>query len=495
MSKISIAELASVLMEKHDLKRTEAELFIRQLVVVVNEALKKDKVAKLKGLGTFKVQSVSARKSVNVNTGEAIVIEGRDKISFTADAVMRDLVNAPFAQFETVVVNDGVDFSSVDDSSEATDMSNSAPIPQQQEQQLPANESNAILDDSNDSNSDSHIINHEESSLTHSVIDETIESIENGGKDTNIENKHDEDNIKSTSDDVDNTTSNIVEDNSQEQVLENNGTKINPSESGDVEMVLPEATSNNSEAIKNNSDEANQIAILLKQKNELELESDELQETIYNYQKKVKLLIWSLGAIALIVVSGIVYTGSILEKNNNRIEHLIAQNTNLLAKLSQANSSTTNIASTQEQDSLKSINDSIALITKQKSEIATQIDNQSKVETEKEEAKTSKSKQLTEKKLDKPNNSVRDKEKNTNSIPSQDAYNKDPRIRTGAYVITGISQTVTIREGQTLSSISKTYLGPGMECYIEAVNGGNRELKVGDKVKIPALKTKKSLTK
>ena len=114
MSKVSIAELASVLMEKHGLKRTEAELFIRQFVGVINDGLKSDKSVKVKGLGTFKVQAVSARKSVDVNTGEAIVIEGRDKITFTADTVMRDLVNAPFAQFETVIVNDGVDFSEID---------------------------------------------------------------------------------------------------------------------------------------------------------------------------------------------------------------------------------------------------------------------------------------------------------------------------------------------------------------------------------------------
>lgn len=129
MSKVSITELASKLMEKHGLKRTEAELFIRQFVGVINDGLKNDKSVKVKGLGTFKVQAVSARKSVDVNTGEAIVIEGRDKISFTAEAVMRDLVNAPFAQFETVIVNDGVDFSEIDAKHEADNTEAEEPTP------------------------------------------------------------------------------------------------------------------------------------------------------------------------------------------------------------------------------------------------------------------------------------------------------------------------------------------------------------------------------
>lgn len=75
----------------------------------------------------------------------------------------------------------------------------------------------------------------------------------------------------------------------------------------------------------------------------------------------------------------------------------------------------------------------------------------------------------------------------------QAKYNQDPRIRTGAYVITGIKRTVTVRAGQTLDGISRKELGPGMECYVEAVNGGQRELKAGEKINIPSLRLKKKL--
>ena len=104
-----------MLTSKMGLEVAEAEAFITAMFKVVNEGLKEDKLVKIKGLGTFKLTKVSARESVDVNTGERIVIEGREKISFTPDNYMRDLVNSPFSQFETVVLSDGVDFSAIDE--------------------------------------------------------------------------------------------------------------------------------------------------------------------------------------------------------------------------------------------------------------------------------------------------------------------------------------------------------------------------------------------
>lgn len=115
MSKIGNKELARVLMEKHGLDKEAAERFVEQMFDVLGEGLQTDKMVKVKGLGTFKVTSVASRKSVDVNTGEPIIIEGRDKISFTPDNSLRDQVNRPFAQFDTVVLNDGVDFAEIDE--------------------------------------------------------------------------------------------------------------------------------------------------------------------------------------------------------------------------------------------------------------------------------------------------------------------------------------------------------------------------------------------
>lgn len=112
MSKIS--DLASLLAEKHGISHKEAEMFVSQLFVITKEALHAQKQVKIKGLGTFKLTSVSARESIDVNTGQRILIEGRDKVSFTPDAAMKNLVNRPFAQFETVILKDDVDFTDID---------------------------------------------------------------------------------------------------------------------------------------------------------------------------------------------------------------------------------------------------------------------------------------------------------------------------------------------------------------------------------------------
>lgn len=114
MSKISLSDLAQRLAEKSGISLQEAELFIRKMFDVANEGLQSDKLVKMKWLGTFKVMAVKDRESVDVNTGERIIIEGRDKISFTPDNILKEIVNKPFAQFETVVVNDGVDFDEID---------------------------------------------------------------------------------------------------------------------------------------------------------------------------------------------------------------------------------------------------------------------------------------------------------------------------------------------------------------------------------------------
>lgn len=124
MSKNSLNVLGKKLAEKTGLSQQEAELFIKKMFDVVNEGLQDDKQVKVKWLGTFKVTSVKDRESVDVNTGERIVIDGRDKISFTPDNILKEIVNKPFAQFETVVVNDGVEFDEIDKKFEAEEQMN-----------------------------------------------------------------------------------------------------------------------------------------------------------------------------------------------------------------------------------------------------------------------------------------------------------------------------------------------------------------------------------
>lgn len=118
MAKTALQLIADAVAKKHKITVKEAEKFVSAIFDVVNEGLKTDKLVKVKGLGTFKVQAVKPRESVNVNTGERVLIEGHEKVSFTPDTTMKELVNKPFAQFETVVLNDGVDFADIESKSD-----------------------------------------------------------------------------------------------------------------------------------------------------------------------------------------------------------------------------------------------------------------------------------------------------------------------------------------------------------------------------------------
>lgn len=392
MSKVSITELASKLMEKHGLKRTEAELFIRQFVGVINDGLKNDKSVKVKGLGTFKVQAVSARKSVDVNTGEAIVIEGRDKISFTAEAVMRDLVNAPFAQFETVIVNDGVDFSEIDAKNQADNTEAKEPTP--------AVEPTPVAEP-------------------------------------------------------------------EPAVVE-----AAPAAEPEPAVVEPTPIVEQTPAVEDSDSD-----------------TDELEAKSKSYKNTIIVLASSLACVVILAVVGFVYMFSQIEKRDNRIAHLETQTATLADRMMKTHMSP---APAANQPAANDEADNILAANEQKIEAAQKADKENNLKT----AEAKPEPKAEPKAATKPTAEAKaHAAKPAPSILSQSAYDKDPRVRTGAYVITGIANTVTVKAGQTMSSLSKTYLGPGMECYLEAVNGGNRELKAGEKIKIPALKTKKSLKK
>ena len=443
MSKVSISELASKLMEKHGLKRTEAELFIRQFVGVINDGLKNDKSVKVKGLGTFKVQAVSARKSVDVNTGEAIVIDGRDKISFTAEAVMRDLVNAPFAQFETVIVNDGVDFSEIDAKHEADNTEAEEPA-QEVVEQATTVEPKPIV----------------EPKPTPTIEPETAvepEPIVEPEPTPAIEPET------------------IVEPEPAPVVEQELAPTVEPEPAPAVEpatVVEPTPTAEPTPVVDDSDSD-----------------TDELEAKSKSYKNTIIVLASSLACVVVLAVAGFVYMFSQIEKRDNRIAHLETQTATLADRMMKTHMSP---APAANQPAANDEADNILAANEQKIEAAQKADKENNLKT----AETKPEPKAEPKAATKPTAEAKaPAAKPAPSIPSQSAYDKDPRVRTGAYVITGIANTVMVKAGQTMSSLSKTYLGPGMECYLEAVNGGYRELKAGEKIKIPALKTKKSLKK
>ena len=128
MERISIQELAAVLTVKNGLKKKEAEQFVNMIFDVVKDNLMSERLVKIKGLGTFKVIDIEPRESINVNTGERVLIEGHEKITFTPDTAMKELVNRPFSQFETVILSDGVEFDDTDETSTEEDVDDESEV-------------------------------------------------------------------------------------------------------------------------------------------------------------------------------------------------------------------------------------------------------------------------------------------------------------------------------------------------------------------------------
>ncbi len=454
---IKITDLANVLEEKHQLSKSEAEFFIPLLVDVLTTGLKADKQVKIKGLGTFKVTSVNARESVDVNTGERIIIEGREKISFTPEPVLRDKVNSPFEQFETVTVSDDADFSEIDERyqqlEEQENADSSAPV----ETVLPVEEKQVEVEPQDNLQEKPSLEPSPEPSST--VNEEVLND-----------------------NDAEPRSGNLIEDGVREQEV----IEVPPIEEAPVvddqpiqeERNVIETTDNISQSSMKENEEKESLE--LAELNELNEKNQQLRANLARTQRNQKLLIGAVCALLLVACLGVYYIGKQFEARDNRIEHLMTE----LHAVKQAAQVKENVAGVQgesasenaEIDSEGQENTSAADRGDQSTELSDNV-----AQDEKQE-KDAAAKVASE--------SVKRDQSHQNSQTMASKYDSDPRIRTGAYDITGVAQTVTVRKGQTLTSISKTYLGPGMECYMEAVNE-KKEVKEGDKVKIPALKLKK----
>lgn len=454
---IKITDLASVLEEQHQLSKSEAEFFIPLLVDVLTTGLKADKQVKIKGLGTFKVTSVNARESVDVNTGERIIIEGREKISFTPEPVLRDKVNSPFEQFETVTVSDDADFSEIDERyqqlEEQENDDSSAPV----ETVLPTKEKQIEAEKQDDYQGNP---SPEQSHETASTMNDEVLN----------------------DDDAEPLSGHLIEDGVREQEV----IEVPPIEEAPVVDDQPvlddgnvtETTDNKSHSPMRENEEKESLE--LAELNELNEKNQQLRANLARTQRNQKLLIGAVCALLLVACLGGYYIGKQFAVRDNRIEHLMAE----LHDVKQAAQVKENVAGVQgesasENAPIDSERQENTSISDRGDQSTAQSDNG--VQDEKQE-KDAPAKVASESTKRAPSH------QNNQTMGSK--YDSDPRIRTGAYDITGVAQTVTVRKGQTLTSISKTYLGPGMECYMEAVNE-TKEVKEGDKVKIPALKLKK----
>lgn len=502
MSKISLSDLAQRLAEKSGISLQDAELFIRKMFDVANEGLQSDKLVKMKWLGTFKVMAVKDRESVDVNTGERIIIEGRDKISFTPDNILKEIVNKPFAQFETVVVNDGVDFDEIDRKFENAEEDGS--VFDSTLESVPDSENSSVESFvEQDSSATSGVIDFLDEENAAPVSDEMIvigerlsqENVAEPEEKKPEEKKPEESEPAATEPAVFKpAVSEPVESESATSELETKESEV-PAQN-EVESVVSDEenestlTEETPIAEKVPSDEENsitEIPIVEEAPFEEKASSDEVTDKRHIVLPRS--LVVAASVVFLAMIGGLGWFAFNYGKMAAQRDHLALQLDNY-QQIATEKKAPAKSASTQEEIfRKKAIEDSVRMA--QASEAVKKAENAEQnmdatADKQSIDVKSAEAKKHAEAK--KTEEARKQAEKHAAQASSK--YDQDARVRTGAYRIIGVSEVVTAREGQTIKSLSQKYLGPGMECYVEALNG-NSLLKPGQKVKIPKLELKK----
>ena len=494
----NIKDLAKIVADRYDMHQQDAEKFMDDMFSLIRSALINDEQVKIKGLGTFKVQTVKERASVNVNTGEKVMINSHDRISFTPDATMRDSVNKPFAHFVTVPLNEGVVFDDMDDMSKVADSTEPKGrnlksdgydiLEHSAETTVTANTDTGVNTDTGINTGQEDIVETLSSelqptaSLKRAVQEDIVETVatpvdnasnvaaHEAGTAIPKAGQHERKAVMQMVQDDENRVDNSEQDEIGNDMPEQSAGKLN---------VMAIDTAEDSISGKENQEPA---IVSLSEPEEYKTNDNQTEEntTAMSDEKNLNpsvaedndhsFLISLLLGLAVFVVGVIVgrATADITMQDVKAYLGLKPEvKVHVIYKRLPAPSPEKKDSTAGKKDVPTAENKKVAPAAVGKTDKKT-----IKVaDTEK--------KPVEKKAADKP--------------MANENYNKDPRVRTGAYIITGVQQTVTAAEGETVASISKRYLGPGMECYVEALNG--KTISAGQKVKIPALKLKKKVSR
>lgn len=481
MSKSNISRLAKSISSKHGLTQAEAERFISKMFEVANEGLHEDKLLKIKWLGTFKVTPVKDRESVDVNTGERIVIEGRDKISFTPDNILKEIVNKPFAQFETVVVNDGVDFSDIDEKFSLQAVP-AEPIAEEMPSTIGEQKTAEASIGQPESKSFDESKNTDEQKVADQPTAEVYPSAEAQpmaaehpmAEEQPMAGEHPMAEEQQMQPLVGNTTG------EQESLVNED---ILTKESSLVKNASDNEAGTSNEAVASNNAAMSDDAV------PSEEPAAEVGEEVHSHHLMIpKYLVAIVCLVFVILLGGMGWFAFNFGKMQAQRDQLAMQlqtikkptpvATKDSTQTSAEDSAALALKKKAKEDSIRMAETSKAVEMAEKTEQG-RVEGQALTNTSSSQIGTSsKEKGSSQAKGTAP------------SDPRSSAYDADPRVRTGAYRIVGVAQTVTVKDGQSLASLSRLYLGPGMECYVEAVNGKN-EVKVGQKIKIPKLELKR----
>lgn len=475
MSKSNISRLAKSISSKRGLTQAEAERFVSKMFEVANEGLQEDKLLKMKWLGTFKVTAIKDRESVDVNTGERIVIEGRDKISFTPDNILKEIVNKPFAQFETVVVNDGVDFSDIDEKFSLQTVP-TEPIAAEMPSTIGEQKTAEASIGQPESKSFDESKNTDEQKVADQPTAEVYPSAEAQpmAEEQSMAGEQPMAGEQQMQPLVGNTTG------EQESLVNED---ILTKESSLVKNASDNEAGTSNEAVASNNAAMSDGAV------PSEEPAAEVGEEVHSHHLMIpKYLVAIVCLVFVILLGGMGWFAFNFGKMQAQRDQLAMQlqtikkptpvATKDSTETSAEDSAALALKKKAQEDSIRMAETSKAVEMAEKTEQG-RVEGQALTNTSSSQIGTSsKEKGSSQAKGTAP------------SDPRSSSYDADPRVRTGAYRIVGVAQTVTVKDGQSLASLSSLYLGPGMECYVEAVNGKN-EVKVGQKVKIPKLELKR----
>ena len=478
MSKFSLNTLGKLLADKSGLSQVEAELFIRKMFDVCNQGLEADKQVKIKWLGTFKVQATKDRESINVNTGERFTIEGRDKLTFTPDNILKEIVNKPFAQFETVVVNDGVDFDEIDEK-----------FGEEQTQDAPAQVIDFLDEEKTATPNPEGVVIGSEKEKEKENEDELAKqiAIEQAKLERLKQAQLEQERIQKKKLEKEKQEQERLEQERLEQErLEQERLEQEKLEQERLEQERLEQERLEQERLEQEKLELAQQQQALKAvvepavpaSDESEEEEEEEESSNSHHIVIPRYLVVAVCLIVVALIGGMGWFAFNYGQMTAQRDHLAMQlNQYHQAPAKKVPAKPAAAPLSQEQKlHQKAMEDSIRMA--KTAEAVKLAENSDEESASAEKAKQTEAKAKAEA-----------KEKATSKIASSQ-YDKDARVRTGAYRIIGVAQTVTVGAGQTLEQISTRYLGSGMECYVEALNGAST-VKAGQKIKIPKLELKK----
>ena len=494
----NIKDLAKIVADRYDMHQQDAEKFMDDMFSLIRSALINDEQVKIKGLGTFKVQTVKERASVNVNTGEKVMINSHDRISFTPDATMRDSVNKPFAHFVTVPLNEGVVFDDMDDMSKVADSTEPKGrnlksdgydiLEHSAETTVTANTDTGVKTDTGINTGQEDIVETVSSelqpaaSLKRAVQEDIVETVatpvanasnvaaHEAGTAIPKADQHERKAVMQMVQDDENRVDNSEQDEIGNDMPEQSAGKLNvmaidtaeDSISGEENKEPAIVSLSEPEEYKTNDNQTEENTTAMSDEKNLNPSVAEDNDHSFLISLLLGLAVFVVGVIVGRATADITMQDvkAYLGLKPEVKVHVIYKR--LPAPSPEKKDSTAGKKDVPTAENKKVAPAAVGKTDKKTIKVA---------DTEK--------KPVEKKAADKP--------------MANENYNKDPRVRTGAYIITGVQQTVTAAEGETVASISKRYLGPGMECYVEALNG--KTISAGQKVKIPALKLKKKVSR